>query len=532
MRRIITFIILLAVVFLYTRPFFRAGYFPTHDGEWAIVRLAEMVREVKDLQFPPRWSDYLNHGFGYPLFSFTYPLPYYFGTILHLLGFGLTDSVKILFVGSVVFSGIFMYLLGKEITGEYGGLISAAFYIASPFRLVNLYARGSLGESLNSAVFPLLCYLSILCIKKFDNTRLVLCSITLAFLILTHNITALIFFPIWIIFIIASGRFYKLKFRKLSRIFLPVIILGLGLSAYFFLPALLEKRYIILSQLKLANVSENFVSPADYLSAGFRYDNLPSFGLGIANILGFIASLLLFSLNKSIRKKYGVFIIFIITVFGTLIFLTNSVSSSLWNVIPLAWIDFPWRLITPIMFLLSFSAIFLALSYKSRVIGIILVILALIFNLKYARPKEYFFKPDAYYAANDATTTSMDELMPIWVKVKPKNRYQNKIEILKGEAEIKDLTYNSKEMSFSLLASSPSSLSINTIYFPGWQLKANNQTIPFNIINTSGTILFNTLAGTYKITANFNETPLRLVSDIISIIAFIYVIFILSKKLR
>ena len=33
-----------------------------------------MVRELKEAQFPPTWAGYLNHGYGYPLLLFTYPL--------------------------------------------------------------------------------------------------------------------------------------------------------------------------------------------------------------------------------------------------------------------------------------------------------------------------------------------------------------------------------------------------------------------------------------------------------------------------
>ena len=62
-------------------PYFKSGFFPTHDGEWAVVRLAEMYREIKDFQFPARFSGYLNFEYGYPLFNFAYPMPYYFGLI-------------------------------------------------------------------------------------------------------------------------------------------------------------------------------------------------------------------------------------------------------------------------------------------------------------------------------------------------------------------------------------------------------------------------------------------------------------------
>jgi hypothetical protein len=67
---VLAFIVCLPLIL----PFFKTGFFPTHDGEWAVVRLSDMYREIKDLQFPARYSGYLNFQYGYPLFNFTYPL--------------------------------------------------------------------------------------------------------------------------------------------------------------------------------------------------------------------------------------------------------------------------------------------------------------------------------------------------------------------------------------------------------------------------------------------------------------------------
>src|SRR5438309_1338641 len=124
-------------------PYIHTGYFPTHDGEWAIVRLGDMFRSLRDHQFPVRYSGYLNFGYGYPLFNFTYPAPYYVGVLFHFLKFGFVDTVKLLFALSVFVSAIGMYLLSNEIwKNRFSGVISAIFYIYFPYRIVDLYARG------------------------------------------------------------------------------------------------------------------------------------------------------------------------------------------------------------------------------------------------------------------------------------------------------------------------------------------------------------------------------------------------------
>src|SRR5436305_12330593 len=101
----IAFLVSLPIIF----PLFHSGYFPTHDGEWAVVRLGDMFRTLRDHQFPARYSGYLNFGYGYPLFNFVYPAPYYVGMIFHLFKIGLVDSIKLLFALSVILSAITMY---------------------------------------------------------------------------------------------------------------------------------------------------------------------------------------------------------------------------------------------------------------------------------------------------------------------------------------------------------------------------------------------------------------------------------------
>ena len=82
-------------------PYFHNGYFPTHDGEWAVVRLSDMYREIRDGQIPARYSGNLNFGYGYPLFNFAYPLPYYIGVVIHFFRVGFVDTIKLLFALSI-----------------------------------------------------------------------------------------------------------------------------------------------------------------------------------------------------------------------------------------------------------------------------------------------------------------------------------------------------------------------------------------------------------------------------------------------
>lgn len=536
MRRVLPFIILIFVTLLYTYPFFRSGFFATHDGEWAIIRLAEMQREIKDGQFPPRWSDYLNHGFGYPLFSFTYPFPYYLGTLLKFTGIGLTDAIKILFVLSFVLSAIFMFLLGRELAGEFSGLIASIFYVVAPYRLVDLYVRGSLGECLSFALFPLLFYLSIKYILRPNIFKMALCSVVFAVLILTHNVMAIVIFPVWIgfLYMMTISYFEDTKIYT-WRYFLPMILLGLGLSAYFFVPAIFEKKYIILSQTKLANIEENFINFRDYLTSSWSYGIKPTFQLGWAHILtGLIGLIGLFLSAPMHRKKYIPLAIYLFVSIIFLIFLAHPYSSNFWDIPPLSFIDFPWRLMGPLTFLVALLTLFVSIHKYTKIAGGLLVLITLILSFRFAVPSQYIDRQDSYYATNDATTTSMDELLPVWVLEKPKDRYQYKVETEEGRTTIGEVISKSNSISFQVKTDSPALIKVNTIYFPGWNFTANDKWLSLKYDKPDGLIRFEIPSGSFQIKGRFSETPVRYWSDLISlgssvVVAILFLISFLLK---
>ncbi|OGG00525.1 hypothetical protein A2Y99_03760 [Candidatus Gottesmanbacteria bacterium RBG_13_37_7] len=478
-----------------------------------------MFREIKDGQIPPRWSDFLNHGYGYPLFSFAYPLPYYAGLLIKSIGTDFVSAIKILFVLSVIMSSFFMFLLGRELAGSFAGFISAIFYTVAPFRLVDLYVRGSIGESLSLAIFPLLFFLTIKYIQRPNIFRMSFCSLALSGLILTHNIMAVVFFPIFVIFYwtivftyYQDAKIYTFKY------FLPVILLGLGLASYFFVPAILEKKYIVLSNIKLADVRENFVGLKEYFLSPWSYDK-PSFQLGWAHILGAVIGLfsVIFS-NAVYKKKYISLVIMLTTAIFTIIFFAHSASLPFWNIPPLSWIDFPWRLLTPLAFLMALMTVFLSIHKLTRFIGIILVLLTVILSYRFATPRTYIQKPESFYYTNDGTTTSKNEFMPLWVKQEPTARWVQKAEIEQGSAVITDLTNNSKSIRFRIVTEGESIVKLNSIYFPGWEYSVDKTKLE-PLISSDGLVRLRINTGDYIFEGNFKETPVRLWSDIVSVVS-------------
>jgi len=328
-------------------PFLRSGYFTTHDGEWAVIRLVEMHREIKDLQIPPRWAGFLNHGYGYPLFLFTYPLPYYLGEFFHLVGFGFVNSIKLVFGFSIVASAFFMFLLARRWWGVVGGLIAVFFYLYAPFRLVDLYIRGSIGESLAFVFFPLLFLLGEQVVLKKKRLDIMLFALAFGAFIITHNVFALLFAPVLSIYLIFFLLDQK-KYMKQSAIALGLSVLsGLGISSYFWLPALLEQKYTALAQ-GILDRPEQFVSVWKLFSVFPSNEELPIF-IGMVHILGFLVGLGILIKSGKYRKLLilgGLVMIMII--------LMLPISGVFWDYAPMySSIDFSWRMLGPLIFILS-----------------------------------------------------------------------------------------------------------------------------------------------------------------------------------
>lgn len=528
------FFIFLIVIFslLVTLPFFKSGYFPSHDGEWAVVRLGAMHRAVLDREIPVRWSGYQNFGYGYPLFEFTYPFPYYFGEVFHLAKIGFVNSIKIVFILSVFVSGIGMFLFLKELFSTEGALLGSTFYLFAPYRLVNLYVRGSIGESLSLAIFPFLFLIVYKLFKTRENKYISLFALLFATLLLTHNITGLVFTPFLSGYCLLLYIQEKEKRKMLKKLFLGFLLGGL-ISSFFIIPALAEKKYIALSQIRISDISKHFVSLSDLITSPWRfgaYGTSDGFSpqIGIVHILGFALGILfLFREKNKLLKNFGIYILISVLI---LIFLMQKISLPFWQHTPLfSDIDFPWRLLTPLIFL---SSIPIAILGNRKLIWPVLLVLVVVFNFKYASPKNYIPAIDSYYFTNQATTTSNDELMPVWVKEKPIKMYDSKVVNLTGKEKINLENVTETKVNFQTYLNSKETIQINTIYFPGWTVFSDGKPVKISYNNPKGVITFEMPKGIHQVSAQFLETGMRLFADIVSLVSFLFTLLLFKLRFK
>ena len=145
-KKYLYLVIIILISFVSSVDLFKPGLPLTHDGQDHVARIANFYQNLSEGNIIPRWAGNLNWGYGHPILEFLYPLPSYFASLFHFIGFTLVDSVKLVFGISFVLSAITMYIFVKEFLNDRNAaLLAGLFYIVAPYRFVDVYVRGAIG---------------------------------------------------------------------------------------------------------------------------------------------------------------------------------------------------------------------------------------------------------------------------------------------------------------------------------------------------------------------------------------------------
>lgn len=504
-------------------PFMRQGFFESDDGHWMIIRLSDFHASLRDGQFPVRWAGRLNFTYGYPVFNFLYPLPFYIGEVFHLIGFGFINSIKLVFVSAVLGSFISSYLWIFYRFGSKAGVIGGLVYVYTPYFLYDIYVRGSLGEIVALAFVPLIFFSIDRFMKHGKLFYLPLLSFGVFGLFTSHNVMAYLFIPFSLFYLVVIRFLEKASVRRLLRALL-FFVFGGGMAAFFVIPAILDRAYTIFDSLVISDPFKHLIPLPLLFGEGFIINSkVPYIGSGALIILAFTFAALI--LNKSPMRKRVAGLFFLVSLM--VIFLVSSLSEFLWGSFGfLHIIQFPWRLLSFLPPSLAFLAGYGFLKYTGAVRWIFVTVFGVGFAVSsffYLSRIIYVSYPDSYYATNDHSTTSSNEYMPRWVSDPPLKRPDQKVEVVSGEATVTDISIKSNMTRFVVNAKSWTLLSVNTVYFPGWNVLREGEPHSFSYKNPKGVIQFYVPEGTHHMTVFLTDTWLWRLSNIISMVSFLII---------
>ncbi len=534
-----TLLILALITFPSLFPFFNPQFFYTQDHIF-IARLQQMSTALSDGHFPVRWAADLR--FGEPLFNFYASLPYYLGALIKLLGFNYIWVAKILFILSSFLSALTMYIFCRKLFSQKSSFLAVAFYIWAPYRAVDLYVRGALSEAFAFIFFPLIFYASLLLSQKVTWARISFLSLSLGGLFLTHNVTTLIFLPflfLWWLYL-----WIKQKNLKVVLPFFFSFALGLGLSATFLLPAVLERELIQTKYLLVGyfDFRAHFVAFYQFFSPVWGYgaslwgpkDDM-SFQVGLAHWALVLLALVVGFIKRS-DKKFLLLTSFLFFSFFLSIFLQHNRSAFVWEAIPLmAFIQFPWRFLAISVFTVSLlgGVAIEHLKWKSNIIFFVALAATILINFNYFKPRNYvedaffdkFLNKESMHRGVDLTK----DYFPVWVKF-DRVEYFPTPRANTGEIEVLSFEKKTAAAKGEIKVLSEAQIEVPITYFPGWEVKANNERVNLSEPSLQGLITFKLPKGEYQIDLALKDTPVRIIGNLVSFATILLLLITYAKS--
>jgi len=519
----------------------------------------------------PRWLPDFYFGYGSPIFNYYAPLPYLLAELFNLAGAGTLYGIKLVYMLGAVCAGVSMCLLARELFGPWAGLGAGVMMVLTPYFLVDLYVRSSIGEVVAMAVAPLLFYFLLRLHRTGKLFPALSGAVVLWLLIFSHNISALIFVAAAVGFALvlcfcAPPEGFRFKL---------IVLFGFGLiiSSYFWAPALLEKGFVQAEESltgKYFNYELHFATLRQLLSDYWGYgmsvqgegDTMP-LQAGRLHLLMWCAGLILLLLGarhgSPLHDQNGERrdpALYLAALAPLALFFTLETSGLLWRHLPLIrFVQFPWRFLMLFVFSASLLAGLVfekAATLRSRPVAAVVVVALLasaaLFYGRFAdaryllhdqrrgRPVKLAAQeiddarrnPDLVrledYLAPDRipymgiTSTARDDYLPVWVKAAPAHHPKQLLEIKKESVAVVNRHETPRTRSYLLRAGTEGGrIVIHTFYFPGWIAMMDGERIELAPEPGTGLIVVDVPPGIHELVVTFADTPVRKASTLASL---------------
>jgi hypothetical protein len=511
-----------------------------HD-DTQVARVVEMGRALRAGQFPVRWVSDLGYGYGYPIFNFYGPLPYYVGGVLYALGLTGLTATKIMMGAGLVLAGVTMYAAIAEIAGISAGILASVFYMFAPYHAVQAYVRGAVGEYYALIFLPLILWgFWRICNRKTPFTGILLAGAGTAGLIVSHTILGY------------AGVFLEgiavvvLLFGRLKKPWIAVL-LGLGLSAFFWLPAIWEMKYTnVAGQINSgSNFRDHFVCLGQLWNSPWGFggsakgclDGL-SFKIGKEHLLIALAALVGVLVGFIRQRRAKILITVGIVIFVVSVFFMLNISQPLWDIVPLmAYVQYPWRFLAFAIFGISLVVSQIVSAFRPAIIRwsvvILCVGLVLFVEAKRFTPQYTYSRPAADFETVEdiqfRVSEISDEYLPAAVPrpKMPQDVVRDTIPRSDLYAmEIQQMTDTYVKVAFH--TREDIQVKINTAYFPGWHYIVNvTDTKP---VVQNGLPIIPIPSGDSVLQMQFRDTPVRQIANIISLLSLGVCFYLYDKR--
>jgi uncharacterized membrane protein len=520
-------------------PIFGHGLPPVDDAYVNYRWASGFIDALREGSLYPQWLGNPNFGAGSPAMLYYPPLPFYVYAAFYLVTGNVLKALALGCWLALALSGITMYVFARSLLSHGLGLLAAALYLLAPYHLLDLYQRASLSEFWAFAWVPLVLYAIHRVTTGGDWRAVTLLAVGYGLLLLTHVLTAFamtVILPIYVVFLTRD-------WRRIGKT-VAGLALGVGLSAIFVAPLILERDYVRLHRIHQDKFTRSFL--IENLPAAFKADPLPQgqepeffyqnrdYFFYEENLVIFILLFALISLliwGRQQNESRPLRAIWVVTLISLL--MTTRLSEPAWRIIPgLPYMQFPFRwllLASTGMALLSAAAFPLAMARRgrSRTAFGALIVLLLALNLIVATFAVVREPRGEQAIPEEVSGLEVPEYRPrSWNYKDSQESNIEAIAVSSGEAGVQAIDASGANQSYAINAVTESVLGLRTLYFPGWIARLDGKPIEIGP-NQQGHIQILVEAGEHLLTLNFEDTWPRRAGKLISALCVLVTLIML-----
>lgn len=200
-------------------PLLWDGVFDGHDMLFHLNRIEGIASGLRCGQFPVRIHASTLLGYGYAASEFYPELFLYIPAILRNMGVSLCASVRVFEAGINLLAALSCYVSAKAVFDSRRTAVGASvLYTLCVYRLVNLYTRATLGESLAMIFFPLIIW-SLYEVLRRDDGKWPLLALGMTGVCMSHLLSTLFS----VLFCAIAAAFSLPKLMREKRRFLAIL---------------------------------------------------------------------------------------------------------------------------------------------------------------------------------------------------------------------------------------------------------------------------------------------------------------------
>lgn len=569
-RTLLTLAALIALTLVAAHPSMFRAMPATDDGLLHLYRLVGLDHALRHGEIWPRYVPGMAYGYGIPVFNYYAPVSLYPMEVFHLLGVGFLDSFLLGMILYTFLGVVGAYLLGKVWGGPLAGIVASAAFIYAPYTILDWPRRGAIAEYLALVLAVWLLWATYHVAQSGRRRDVIAASILLALTVMAHNISGL-----WAAgLLIPYSAILWWKAPDPQRAFVRLMLaylLGIGLSAVYWIPALLEVDAVQID-LAFQNIGEfSFTAhfrtlgqifglpvTTDLTQIGTPYPRSvgwPQFALTLV-AGGLIAARGRIRKTNSPRADLRHFLILTAVLVPILVFMMTAASSRLWETLPLLpFFQIPWRMLGPISILLAVGAGGGAALVAHRLPGSLWRVLwiggVLLAIIGYGLPWLYgnYLPEPAARSIVDAQNyerlhnhvggTSAGEYLPIHVHAWPD---PDRLAGLYAQSEViprlqPNDAISVEEMVWGVLSADlllnvrqDTTLTFDWLYWPGFRATLDGVPVPITPSEPNGFLTVDVPAGEHEVSIGFGLTPLRRWATIASLAALVVLIGLLFVR--